>query len=93
MHGSWVGHVAVSPTAQEAAQHHARGLAFLAANRQFVDAIAARVGTPGGERRPAPAHARAEAVVIARGRAGEPIRLDAIRAILRQARADIEALA
>jgi hypothetical protein len=32
-------------------------------------------------------------VVIARGRAGEPIRLDAIRAILRQARADIEALA
>ena len=36
-----------------------------------------------------------KAVVIARGRAGEPdaVRLDAIRAILRQARADIEALA
>lgn len=72
------------------------GLAFLDANRAYVDAIAARVSTPGeaSDDLRQLMH-ELKAVVIARGRAGEPdaVRLDAIRAILRQARADIEALA
>ena len=70
------------------------GQAFLDANRAYVDAIAARVEAPDSDDLRQLMHGL-KAVVIARGRAGEPdaVRLDAIRAILRQARADIEALA
>ena len=70
------------------------GLAFLDANRAYVDAIAARVAVPDSDDLRQLMHAL-KAAVLARGRAGEPDagRLDAIRAILRQARTDIEALA
>lgn len=72
------------------------GRAFLAANRAYVDAIAAKVGTPAqGEEDLRHLMHELKAAVLARGRAGDAqaSRLDAIRAILRQARADIEALA
>ena len=72
------------------------GLAFLAANRAYVDAIAARVDAPAGsEDDLRQLMHELKAAVLARGRAGEPDarRLDAVRAILRQARTDIEALA
>ena len=72
------------------------GLAFLEANRAYVDAIAARVDAPAGADDDL-RHLMHElkAAVLARARAGDVdgVRLDAIRAILRQARADIEALA
>jgi DNA-binding PadR family transcriptional regulator len=72
------------------------GLAFLDANRAYVDAITARVVRPAGNDDDL-RHLMHElkTVVITRAHAGESgqARLDAIRAILRQARRDIEELA
>lgn len=72
------------------------GQAFLAANRAYVDAVAARIDAPAGaEDDLRQLMHELKAAVLARGRAGEPDagRLDAIRAILRQARSAVEALA
>lgn len=98
MHGL-VGHGYVAVSLDGNKKLHSitpEGLAFLAANRAYVDAIAARVDAPAG----ADDDLRylmheLKAAVLARGRAGEPDagRLEAMRAILRRARADIEALA
>ncbi|WP_308924770.1 PadR family transcriptional regulator [Janthinobacterium sp. J1-1] len=72
------------------------GQAFLDANRAYVDAIAARIASS-PEQCDDLRHLMHElkTMVIARAHAGEPgqARLDAIRAILRQARRDIEELA
>ena len=72
------------------------GLAFLDANRAYVDAIAARVGAT-ADKDDDLRHLMHElkAVVIAQSRGDEPgqARVEAIRAILRQARHAIEALA
>ncbi|MFZ4873798.1 PadR family transcriptional regulator [Janthinobacterium sp. Mn2066] len=69
------------------------GLAFLAVNRAYVDAIAARVAAPAEDDLRQLMH-ELKAAVIARGRHDAPgaTRLDAICAILRQARKDIEEL-
>ncbi len=98
MHGL-VGHGYVAVSLDGNKKLHSitpEGLAFLAANRAYVDAIAARVDAPAGADDDL-RHLMHElkAAVLARGRAGDAdaVRLDAIRAILRQARADIEALA
>lgn len=98
MHGL-VGHGYVAVSLDGNKKLHSitpEGLAFLAANRAYVNAIAARVDAPAG----ADDDLRQlmhelKVVVVARGRTAEPDarRLDAVRAILRQARADIEALA
>lgn len=72
------------------------GLAFLDANRAYVDAIAARVAAPAGNDGDL-RHLMHELkmMAITRAHAGESgqARLDAIRTILRQARRDIEELA
>src|SRR5471032_966987 len=69
------------------------GLAFLEANRAYVDAIAAKVAAPAEDDLRQLMHELKD-VVKARGRheAPDEQRLKAIRAILRQARLDIEAL-
>lgn len=71
------------------------GLAFLDENRQLVDAVLARMGQPqegGGDFRQLMHDLKA--VVIDRVRVGTPsaARLDAVRAILRRAAADIAQL-
>ena len=98
MHGL-VGHGYVAVSLDGNKKLHSitpEGLAFLAANRAYVDAIAARIGAPAGADDDL-RHLMHElkAAVLARGRAGDAdaVRLDAMRAILRQARSDIEALA
>ena len=98
MHGL-VGHGYVAVSLDGNKKLHSitpEGLAFLAANRAYVDAIAARVDTPAGADDDL-RHLMHElkAAVLARGRTGDvdARRLDAVRAILRQARTDIEALA
>ncbi len=98
MHGL-VGHGYVAVSRDGNKKLHSitpEGLAFLAANRAYVDAIAARVDAPAGADDDL-RHLMHElkAAVLARGRTGDvdARRLDAVRAILRQARTDIEALA
>ncbi|OEZ90814.1 PadR family transcriptional regulator [Janthinobacterium sp. SUN098] len=98
MHGL-VGHGYVAVSLDGNKKLHSitpEGRGFLEANRAYVDAIAARVDAPASADDDL-RHLMHElkAAVLARGRAGEPDagRLDAIRAILRQARTDIEALA
>ena len=102
MHGL-VGHGYVAVSLDGNKKLHSitpEGLAFLAANRAYVDAIAARVDAPaGGEDDLRHLMHELKAAVLARARAGssdaaaDAARLDAIRAIVRQARSDIEALA
>ncbi|MEG1052695.1 MAG: PadR family transcriptional regulator, partial [Janthinobacterium sp.] len=91
MHGL-VGHGYVAVSLDGNKKLHSitpEGLAFLAANRAYVDAIAARIGAPAGADDDL-RHLMHElkAAVLARGRAGDAdaVRLDAMRAILRQAR-------
>lgn len=71
------------------------GEAFLAENRQFVDAIIARMMEPGDARDDLRTvmHELKHAV-IAKARGGNPdaAKLDRIRAILRQATADVDAI-
>ena len=102
MHGL-VGHGYVAVSLDGNKKLHSitpEGLAFLAANRAYVDAIAARVDAPaGGEDDLRHLMHELKAAVLARARAGgadaaaDAARLDVIRAIVRQARSDIEALA
>ncbi|WP_251373641.1 PadR family transcriptional regulator [Janthinobacterium sp. JC611] len=98
MHGL-VGHGYVAVSLDGNKKLHSitpEGLAFLDANRAYVDAIAARVCAPAdGDADLRHLMHELKAAVLARGHMGEPdaARLDAIRAILRQARAEIEALA
>lgn len=91
-----MGHVSISH--EGAKKLHTitpEGQAFLDENRQMVDAIMARLSEPGesgGDIR-ALMHALKEAVITrARDGSATETRLDAIRAILRKAAADINAL-
>ncbi|TFW16339.1 PadR family transcriptional regulator [Duganella callida] len=71
------------------------GEAFLAENRQFVDAILARLADPDEYRedlRNVMHELKLAAIEQARASQHDPQRLEQIRAILRQAAADIQAL-
>lgn len=88
------GYVAVSPDGNKKLHSITQeGLDFLEANRAYVDAIAAKVAAPAEDDLRQLMH-ELKAAVIARGRydALSAARLDAICAILRQARQDIEEL-
>ncbi|MBY0241668.1 MAG: PadR family transcriptional regulator [Burkholderiaceae bacterium] len=91
-----MGHVSISH--EGAKKLHTitpEGQAFLAENRQMVDAVLARLSEPaesGGDLRTL-MHALKEAVISrARDGAATETRLEAIRAILRKAATDIHAL-
>ncbi|MFS2004473.1 PadR family transcriptional regulator [Duganella sp. CT11-25] len=92
-----MGHVSATPDGNKKLHTiTAEGEAFLAENRQFVDAILARMSDPDEYRddlRSIMHELKQAAILQARGTNHSPERLEQVRAILRQATADINALA
>ena len=92
-----MGHVSATPDGNKKLHTITpEGEAFLAENRQFVDAIVARMSDPAEPRddlRSIMHELKQAAILQARGTNHSPERIEQVRAILRQATADINALA